>query len=353
MERLTPWQLALMLVCARCFSMMTYFPYTGSNTLIFMAAILASAAIQGILLIPAVRLCSRTGKSLCSTAMCTDRTLGIAVTAAFLGYFVWDIFLSTGNFAYYTDQYFSNRVPGIPAVILACVAALYLAAMKISVIGRCAGIMFAVFAIFTAVLMLSASGDPDITNFHLAQRDILTVAADDVKNEFVRNKELVLLVFLLGDVRGSKTRSVCSYLWVKLLILETVMGFVTLMLGELALETDMPFFYLSCSASSSMVERYDAGFMSVWTVMAVLRLAVVIHCAARCIRQLASAVSIRTAAAISCAVPIAAAFLLLCEHRWKDIAYLREPPLVIAALIALLPIAVSVIRARKERKNEI
>lgn len=351
MNKLRPLQLAVLMVCARCFSMMTYFPYTHSNTLIFMVGILLSGAFQTILLIPAVAVCQKREMGLCEIAAARSVAMGRVVTCFFLAYFAWDIFVTTGNFAYFSDQYFSDQISRIPVVICAVGVAAYLGLMSSQVLGKCAGIMFALFAVFTSVLLLSTVTQPDLTNFHLAQRDIGSTIIKDAKWELIRNRELVMLVFLLGDVRGSKAKAAYGYIAIKIVILEVVMAFVTLVLGELAVETDMPFFYLSCYANSSVIERYDAGFMSVWTIMAVLRIAVMLHCFARCLQKLSGRLS-RRSATITAIIPAAATIIVLSQRRWKSIAYLREPPLLIIAVAAIIPLAVALLRKNRRMSDE-
>jgi hypothetical protein len=346
---LSPLQLAVILLCARCFSMMTYFPFFKSNAVVFMLAIAASTALQGIVLIPAALLCTRHKTGLCEFALRKSRVLGRLVTGAFLLYFVWDIFITTGTFAYFMDSYFSNQIARLPAVICAGGAALYLGGMGSSVLGKCAGIMFCIFAFFAGVLILSAITYPDFTNFHLAQRDIPNALGGDISAEFIRNRELVMLVFLLGDVKGSKPKSVISYLAIKLAILEVLLGFITLVLGGFALETDTPFFYLSCLSNSSVVERYDAGFMSVWTVLAVVRLAAVFHCCGRCVRILSGGKAKGAVILSAQVVPAAATLYLLSKRSWKDLAYLRESPWLLVGVVGIIPLAVMMIKMRRRR----
>ncbi len=351
-NRLSALQLAALMLCARCFSMMTYFPYTGSNTLVFMVAILLSTALQWLLLLPVSVICSRYEKGVCEIAIQKNRIFGLVITSAFLLYFAWDIFITTGTFAYFMDTYFSNQISRIPAVICAGGVAVYLGGLGSSVLGKSAGIMFLLFCIFTGILVLSAADRPDLTNFHLAQENIPKTLFDDINAELVRNRELVLLVFLLGDVKGSKRKSVFSYLAVKLVILEVMIGFVTLVLGSFGSSTDMPFFYLSCYSNSSVVERYDAGFMSVWTALAVVRLAAVLHCFSRCLRLIFKGISAKTAAAVQI-IPAAVTFYLLSKRSWKGLAYLRESPWLIALLTGAVPLAVLLVMKVRKRANEI
>ena len=351
MDRLSPLQLAALMLCARCFSMMTYFPYSGSNTLIFMAAVVISTALQWLILLPVSVLCTRRGKGICELALSRGRVLGIAVTAAFALYFLWDIFVTTGTFAYFMDNYFSNQISRVPAVICVVGAAVYLGSLGSAPLGRCGGIFFCVFAFFTAIMLASTVQQPDFANFHLAQRDIPQTLAGDISAELVRNRELVMLAFLLGGVNGSKHRAVLSYLGVKLVLLEILLGFAALVLGSFAGETDMPFFYLSCLSNSSVIERYDAGFMSVWTVLGVVRLAAGLHCIGRCVQLLCGGRARRSAVLAAQILPAAATFFLLTKRRWKELAYLRESPWLMIAVAAVIPLAVSVI-VRRRRKNE-
>ena len=352
MDRLSPLQLAALMLCARCFSMMTYFPYSGSNTLIFMVAVVISTALQWLILLPVTVLCTKHGKGICELASSNGRAAGIAVTSAFLLYFIWDIFVTTGTFAYFMDNYFSNQISRVPALICAVGAAVYLSSTGIAPLGRCGGIFFCVFAFFTVIMLLSTMSQPDFANLHLAQRDIPKALAGDISAELVRNRELVMLAFLLGGVKGSKRRAVLSYLGVKLVLLELLLGFAALVLGSFAGETDMPFFYLSCLSNSSIIERYDAGFMSVWTVLGVVRLAAGLHCIGRCVQHLCGGRARSFAVLAAQLLPMCATFFLLTKRRWKELAYLRESPWLIVLAAAVVPLAAVSLKFRRRRKNE-
>lgn len=352
MNRLSPWQLAVLMVSARCFSMMTYFPYTGSNTLVFMIAMFISTALQGLLLIPAAVVCNKHEKGLCELALDRGRLFGIAVTVAFLLYFLWDIFVTTGNFTFFLDNYFSNQLSRIPALICAGAVAVYLGGLGSSSLGKCAGVMFFLFTMFTGILLLSSMTRPDFTGFHFALPDLTGELMSDIKGEFIRNRELVMLAFLLGDVKGSKTKATYSYLAIKLVILEVLLGFITLVLGDFALSTDMPFFFLSCFSNSSVIERYDAGFMAVWTLLSVVRLAAAFHCSGRCLRLLGERISRKASVIAVQILPAAATFYLLSKRRWKGIVYMNESPWLIVAVAGLVPLIVTVFVKVRAKKNE-
>lgn len=352
MNRLSPLQLAVLMVSARCFSMMTYFPYTGSNALVFMIAILISTAFQCVLLIPAATLCNSRQKGLCEIALERGRLLGVLVTGAFLLYFLWDIFITTGTFAYFLDNYFSNQFSRLPALICAGAVAVYLGGLSSMSIGKSAAVIFFLFSVFTGVLLLSALIGFDFTNFHLAQPDLPKALTSGIGGELVRNRELVMLAFLMGDVKGSKLKATYSYLAIKLVILEVLLGFVTLVLGDFAFSTDMPFFYLSCFSNSSVIERYDAGFMAVWTALAVIRLATVFHCSGRCLRLLSQRISRKTCVIAVQILPAVATFYLLLKRRWKSIAYLNESPWLIIAVAGLVPLVVTFFVKVRAKKNE-
>ena len=352
MDRLSPLQLAALMLCARCFSMMTYFPYSGSNTLIFMAAVVISAALQWLILLPASVICTKSGKGICGLAYARSRAAGIIVTLAFLLYFVWDVFITSGTFGYFMDNYFSNQISRVPALICAVGAAVYLGSLGSAPLGRCGGIIFCVFAFFTSIMLLSTVQQPDTANFHLAQRDIPKTLSGDISAELVRSRELVMTAFLLGDVKGSKQKAVLSYLGVKLAILEILLGSAALVLGEFAGATDMPFFYLSCLSNSSVIERYDAGFMSVWTALGVVRLAAGLHCIGRCISHLCGGRAGRSVILAFQLLPVGATFFLLTKRRWKELAYLRESPWLIITAAAIIPLAAVSVKVRRRRKSE-
>lgn len=349
LNSLSHFQLYALLLCARCFSMMTFFPHSGETTLVFMMAVFGSVLLQALLLVPAAVMGAVLGKGLCHAAFEKSKPLGRFVTLLFLCFFLWDIFATSGNLAYFLDRFFSSRISRIFALVCALAVAVYIGCHSSAVLGKCAGIAFALFAVFMVVLMVSTFYQPDITNFHLAVPGLQSSFWNSLKAEFIRSRELAMLVFLMGDVKASRPKAAFAYLALKLIVLEFALGFVTLILGDFALSTDMPIYYLSCLSNSSVIERYDAGFMAVWTCLAVLRLAGLFHCCTRCLNLLWERIPRKLSVAIVI-LPAAATFGLLSLRRWGSVAYTNESFVPIAVLVGLMPLAALIVRKRREAK---
>lgn len=350
--RLSAMQLAALALCARCYSMMTYFPHENNNAAVYIISVLLSSAVQALIILPAVVLAGRTGQGAIYAAGSEKPTVSKIAAALYLLFFMWDIFMTSAGFGYFLDEYFSHRVSGIAALICIAAAAAYLSGLRSSVLGKCAGITLAVFASFTLLLVLSALDRTDASAFHFAVDDIGGTLAQDVKLDILRSREVVMLAFLLGDVKGSHAKSAYSYIGVKAFIVSFVAAFAVLVMGDFAFSTQTPFYYLSCCCTSTIIERFDAGYMSVWTALAVLRLGLGLHCASRCCAVLVSPKEKKTARRLIPFLPAAAAFVVLLFHKGKSVVYLRESLWVIILLAGIIPLGMMLFSKQRSAENE-
>ena len=67
------------------------------------------------------------------------------------------------------------------------------------------------------------------------------------------------------------------FLLTRLALVEIVLDFITMILGDYTLLAKLPFFALAAFSRTAIIERYDAAVMGVWVMLSVYKLGVYFH----------------------------------------------------------------------------
>lgn len=333
-NKLTPAALICILLCARSFSTLTFFPAdTGGAA--YLIALTISTLLQGLLLIPAVKLISLTKSSPLTLAADRSGNFGKAVTLAFLLYFIYEAFYDIGSLTYFTDYFFSVNMPRSVVLICLTLTAVLAARLDISVIGRTAQLAFFGVVVMLAVIAAGAAEDMDITRFDLALPDPAGTVGRAVLSETDRCECLVLFTFLAGQTNGVPAVTARRFLTAKAVVIAVIFGLVTAVTGSFALDSKLPVFTLAASSENLITERSDAIFLLVWVFTGLVKLSNLLYCAAVCIRQLRPQTSELGSALAAAAVPAAAAAPLLAGYGWENVVYSEHSltPIILLAFV--------------------
>jgi hypothetical protein len=354
MNKISQLQLFAVMLCGHAFSLMTFFPYTFDNPTEYMIGVLISTAIEVLLAVPAVIIYKRfSGLDPCSLAGESSKGLRTAAGIFYTLTFFYFAYRVTGNFVYFLDSVLSGYFPRALVVVSVCAAAVYLGLMKASVIGKTSGIMLALFALFTVLVIASSFSktESDFLSFHLASENITHGISEAVRCELLRNLDMVFLLFFLPKLRGSPVRVSALYLGVKLVMVELSVGFVTVMLGDFAMTSKLPFSSMASYSTSSMIERFDAAFMAVWVILAIVRLGAVLHCSADCIKAVFPKADRTLSVIISAAIPAAAAVYKLTAYDWESTAYDMSGWLLTVTAMLFVPLVIAAFVLLRERRE--
>ncbi|MBR1422881.1 MAG: GerAB/ArcD/ProY family transporter [Ruminococcus sp.] len=354
MNRISQLQLFAVMLCGHAFSLMTFFPYTFDNPSEYMIGVLISTFIEIFLAVPAVIIYKRfEGRDPCSLAGDSSRALKITAGIFYTFVFFYFAYRVTGNFVYFLDSVLSGYFPRALVVVSVCATAVYLGLMKPSVIGKTSGIMLALFALFTVLVIGSSfsSTGSGFLSFHLASENISHGIGEAVKCELLRNLDMLFLLFFLPKLKGSPVRVSALYLGVKLIMVELSVGFVTVMLGDFAMISKLPFSSMASYSTSSMIERFDAAFMAVWVILAIVRLGAVFHCSSDCIQAVIPKADRTVSVVISAAIPAAAAVYKLTNYEWESTAYDMNGWLITVTALLFVPLMISAFVLLRERRS--
>lgn len=353
MNKLTPLQLFTLMICGRAFSMMTYFPFIHNNAQAVMIGVLISTAAQAVLVLPIIYLHRKfPGDCVCTLALSKNRAVGSLITAVYMFLFLSVAFFVIGNFAYFLDYFFSDYIPRTMIVLCCTLAAIYIAHMNTSVIGKTSIVAAAVFLLFTAAIIIGSFQKFNLVNFHLAVENMPKSLWDAIKSEFTLNWDLVLFIFLLPDLTGSAGKTAFWYLSVKLIISELILSFITMTLGDYGMIAKLSFFSLAAYAHTEFIERYDAAFMSLWVLVALVKFGIYIHCAGRCLKMMAPKIRFVPSVTLCGIIPAAGALMLLVPHGWKNAVYFNSGMFLQIALYSLMPLLILIFVKKGGYKNE-
>ncbi|MGN0595222.1 MAG: GerAB/ArcD/ProY family transporter [Hominimerdicola sp.] len=353
MNKISPFQLAALMLCGRCVAIMSYSPYEITNPLILIIATLISTAIQLAMIMPIMFFRQKFPiDSPCTLAFAKNRISGIIITFLYMIFFMASAFLILGDFVYLMDFYLANFLPRFVIVAIITISAFYIAKMNVSVFGKSACFVLAGFIIFTIIIVFSSGIEFHTENFYTADRDFRNSVLTEIKNELARNRMLVLFVFLLPDLKGSAAKCGFTYLAVKLVIVEVVLSFIVMILGDFVMISKLPFFYLAAYSKTQIVERYDSVFMSIWIIMSLLKISAYFHCSGKCLKMIIPKVSKNWSIIITGTISAGASLVLLLQHRWEKLSHYSGNALYLTLLVTVIPLIMLFLRKEQTRANE-
>ena len=337
-NKLTPAALVCLLLCARSFATLTFFPANMTNGTAYLISVLLSTTVQGLVLIPAAHLAASAKSDPCTLAFKRNEVFGKIVTCAFLLYFLYEAFYDIGSMAYFTDYFFSVNMPRIVTVVCCTLAAVYAARLNTEVIGKTAQFALAGVVLMLIVIAAGAAEDMDITRFNLAVPELPKVVGRSMLSETDRCECLVLFCFLAGRTQGDPTVTAKRFILSKAILISSIFGMVTAVLGNFTLRSSLPVFTLAASSENLITERSDAIFLLVWVFTGIVKLANLLHCAACCIRLLFPRTTALGSSLAAGLLPAAAALPILISYNWETIVYSEHSIAPIVILAFILPL---------------
>lgn len=346
-------QLLLLLFMCRVFTLMTFVPFArdGEGLSLRLTAAAVSAAVQAVLLIPVVLL----RRSVTGALLEKNKVCGVIAAALYLLFFLFYTVNSLLHFQdFLSDRFFptADSTLWIAVLLIICV---YCACLGTEALGRSAVLLFWIFAAALAVMAFSSGGEAEASNLYFEEfspRGLFSA----VLNDLSRNGEICAVAFLAGRVREKLRCGVYGLLASKLLLSEAVMLLIAAVLGDFAALTDYPFLALGTFGSfgsSNFIQRGDSLYLIVWTITAVINIALFLHISAELIGEVFPKLKFRT----SIAALLTFGILLLFtagKLRFEGVYELLCSGWAVILLAGVIPLAALVISKRKavKPKNE-
>lgn len=347
-----------LLMCGRAAAMMTYDPTNTKNITSLLFGILISTIIEVALLVPIVCFQKKfAGYDPCTLAMQKNKIFGTAINLIYLIYFMFCAFMVIGDFVYLVDFYLANFLGRTAIVILITAAAIYMANMNISVFGRTSSIIFTLFLIFTGIILISTATEFKWENLYIQPFGIKENMPREIFAEFARNRILVTAIFVLPNINGNSAKSFAMYLAVKFLLVESILIFVTIILGDFGVFSRLPFFSLASYNSNSIIERFDAIFMFMWVLMTLVTISIFFHCSGKALKNILPKLKINTANIVTAVIPTIISAVILNKHKWNTMSGTGTKfgiwqALILILLISVIPFFMLILKSPKPVCND-
>ena len=284
-------QLLLLLFMCRVFTLMTFVPLIAEGrsltTQLIAAAI--STVIQAVILIPIVVL----HRGVTEAAIEKNKAAGIFFAIL---YFVFFLFYTVNSLLHFQNFLGARFFPTaesslwIGTLLIVCV---YCGCLGIEALGRSAVLLFWLFIISLAVMGISSAKDFDTANLSFSMKyskDLFSAVLDDL----ARNGEICAAAFLAKHVEKKFRCGVYGLLAAKLIVVSVISVLIAAVLGDFASLTDYPFLTVGTFGGTGFVQRGDSLYLIVWTVTAVINIALFLHIAGGLIGEIFPKAKFRT-----------------------------------------------------------
>lgn len=348
MRKISSYQFISILLCCKLFSIMTYIPDKDDNAAVILITIVITTIIQAILVIPAIAFYNKNnGEGILSFANSKSRILSVTISILFLLLCLWAIIESTGDLAFFLQYCFSDTYASWAVIIVIAAATFYVAHTGISTLARMTGIIVVVTLIGLALTLTGFEHHMNFVELNIAVRDPIRDVIKTTPKFFAASQELVAFVILLDALRCKPAKTIYSYLGFKLIITLLSAMTIIIVLGDFVYLAKFPFFTLSSYLQTKIIEHYGALFMIFWTLCALVKLTIFTICAQHCIHQIFPKLNPLVGEGISLFVASAITLPIILKETWEAIAAPRLESILIAFLLAVIPLILLFLKKRK------
>lgn len=320
-------QLLLLLLMCRVFTLMTFSHGTERGLTVQTTAAVISTAIQAVLLIPITLLKG----SVTRIAMEKNRAAGTFTAVLYLLFFLFYTVKAALRFRRFLSERFFENAGSLLWLAALLVVCAYCARLGIEALGRSGVLLFWLFAAALAVMTFSSAGDFDMANLVFGE-PVSDGLFGAVLEDLSRNGEICAAAVLAGQVRDRLRCGLYGLLAAKLALIEAVIMLVTAVLGDFAAYTDYPFLTVGTFGGTGFIQRGDAFYLIVWTITAVLNIALFLHISAGLMGDISP--KFRGGAWVSAAVVFGAAAVFALT----DTAFPENPFFSVCGLVVLVGI---------------
>jgi len=240
-------------------------------------ATIISAAVQAVLIIPLAVLGSKyAGQSVIDMISEKSKALGIITAFLYFAFFFCFTVNAVLHFqSFISSRFFPNANEYISVGFFLLICA-YCAHLGISGLARSAVLLFLIFAVTLAAILITSVPSYDALNFYYDrsyQENLFNAVLDDM----ARNGEITALVLLSKHIKEHFSRASYGLIAAKPVLSLTAAFLIIGVLGEFAAVTDYPFLAVSSHAGIRFIGRSDSIFMVLWTITSVIAVSLMIN----------------------------------------------------------------------------
>ncbi len=157
------------------------------------------------------------------------------------------------------------------SLILAAVC-VYTASLGLKALSRASGMIPLLIIVSLIIMLVGAYPKAELTNF-VPDADFGNVVKYAVK-EFCRSGELVMIFILLEIVPKGRKKAITSFFIAKLVLTELIAAVEITVLGKIINISDFPFFSAGAFSQPLSIQRADAVYLILFTILCVVTVTV-------------------------------------------------------------------------------
>lgn len=352
MKKITSSQFISVLFVTRAFLSVTYgVSENHINVVLSMLSIAVSVLVEGVLIIPPIVFANLyPDKDFLQLSYKKSKGLGNLLSVVYACFFIYEASRQMGIFSYFLKTEFLDFLPA-PVLIIAlgCVA-VYGASLGLRTLSRTAFVGVCIFVVMFFVIVLGVTGEYEFYNIQMAtpySQSPFRAFFKDVFERIGRSDELVVLPFLLKFTKKNSTGAGFGYMGAKLVVMELMVFYSALILGEYANTLPMPFYTLSTYAKTSIIERYDSIYMWVWTISTIIKVGILVYFGSVCICGLKASLKSKSVG-ISGALAILLSTALSVSNNYDSVLFQAPSTVIVIALGSVVPFVVLIFAKRGE-----
>ncbi len=264
MTRIKSSQLFSILIAIRMFSIICTTDFSNADA---MAGAAVSVAVQFLAVIPMLLLYNDDSFSL-KKEMLFGKFGSILYIIFFI---IWGAVSFSMLWEVTKSVYFpiDSRFTG--SLILAAVC-VYTASLGIKALSRASGMIPLLIIVSLIVMLVGAYPKAELTNF-IPDVNFSNVVKYAVK-EFCRSGELVMIFILLEIVPKGRKKAITSFFITKLVLTELIAAVEITVLGRIINISDFPFFSAGAFSQPMSIQRADAVYLILFTILCVVTVTV-------------------------------------------------------------------------------
>ena len=270
--KISSWQLLLLLFLSRLFMTITFFSLDDSDSASIILPFAASVLVEVILFIPAILLYKiHPNENVIISAFKVNKALGIILICIYSIFLTFMVFKTVRFFLYFFETEFSALLPIVWVGVILIAASIYVAYLGIEAAARSAAVVFGLFIVMLLIVIFATADDFELSNYYtvpLTSNRLFQGILDGIS----RSDETVILILITPYLKEKICRAIYGYLGLKLVFIEGIIICCMLLLGGYMIASPFSFFTMCQYAKTAFIERLDAVYLIVWTLMGVIKL---------------------------------------------------------------------------------
>ena len=273
MRKISYGQLCVLLFVSRIFNSLTYVPMVSHDYSMTaaMIGIAITTAIICILVIPVLYLNKKfPDRSVPEVAYDKSKVFGVAVSAIYTIYFLSAASGVLIQFSYFMNNCFPPMAGRIFVIFALAIAALYACVTGIEAIGRAGSIVFVFLILCFGFFSFASINDMELLNFYPILSNTKNQIFNATMSQLSMNTDIVSIALILPFVKSNAVKGTYTFLGLKFLTIELLFFLVTAILGDFSRLVEFPIFTLGSSLKLGILQRLDAIYMVVWSLVSII-----------------------------------------------------------------------------------